>query len=195
MLPISKFSTSKILPNRSVKILKFHWSNFNIAFSTFDCWCECSQLKVMLGQCSNSTSQSYSSQSAIELRWNFVISYIKPTISYAMPTLPVSTYFPALNQLSERLKCFVLLQHGFNTTIMCACDGKFCIFICVSCIPCMWILPAAHKKFLLNEQQWHKSGVNGSMLSIYLNFQQCSVQKSISVKRWPFEPDSCCNTL
>jgi len=39
----------------------------------------------------------------------------------------------------------------------------------------MWILPVAHKKFLLNEQQWHKSGVNGSMLSIYLSIYLSTV--------------------
>ena len=136
MLPISKFSTSKILPNRSVKILKFHWSNFNIAFSTFDCWCECSQLIIMLGQCSNYISQSFSSQSAIELRCNFVISYKNPTISYTTPMLPISTSFPGLNQLSERLKCFVLLQHGFNT-IICACDGSPAyLYVCLVFLVC-----------------------------------------------------------
>ena len=90
---IKIFYASKILPNRSVKILKFHWSNFNIAFSTFDCWCECSQLIIiMLGQCSNCISQSFSSQSAIELRCNFVISYKNPRF----PTQRLCSQFQTL---------------------------------------------------------------------------------------------------
>lgn len=139
MLPISKFSTSKILPSRSVKILKFHWSNFNIAFSTFDCWCECSQHILRLGQCSYFISH-FLSQSAIELRRYFVISYKDPPI---FPTQCLLTFFQTFSW-SEltfwRKKMYVSEPHAtawicqFNTLVR--LWWKLGIFICVSCIPC-----------------------------------------------------------
>lgn len=66
--------------------------------------------------------------------------------------------------------CFILLQHGFNTIIhMCACDGSSAyLYVCLVFLVCEFYQQHT-KKFLLNEQQWHKSGVNGSMLSIYLS--------------------------
>ena len=51
-----------------------------------------------------------------------------------------------------------MLHHGFNTIVCVIVVEVLHIYMCVSCIPCMWTLPVAHKKFLLNEQQWHKSG-------------------------------------